>query len=479
MHWRPAVPSVAGLIPARRVAFGALVALAVATGGSVASAQESGDAPGAPGGGSSWTTGDKIALGTASGTASPVWFTVANGVMTEVFYPRADVPNVQDLQYVISDGATFVELERDATTHAVSMPDERALEYSVTNTARSGRYRLTNTYVTDPTRATVEVRTHFQSLDGGSYRLYVLYNPSLAGGSGNDTGSWDATNGALVASDSQPLFSTPLPPVQVASSLHSTGYSGTPSDGYQDIAAHQQLTRQYDRAATGGNITQTAQIPVSTDSTFTLALGFGPDPGSATSTAQASLSAGFPAAESAYQSGWHAYLDGLSRPVPASVAGDTERRRVYTTGVMALHAQEDKTYPGAAVAALSMPWGDSKDGNSFSDGYHRVWGRDLYQQATAMLAAGDRPQATRMARWLWDHQYIGAWTPGAGVWYGPGSFPRYSPVSGVLGATPEELGCCEQHDQDAFAIILAWMTGLNDPATYAKIKSTAAHIQSN
>src|SRR5664280_1874756 len=127
MHWRPAVPSVAGLIPARRVAFGALVALAVATGGSVASAQESGDAPGAPGGGSSWTTGDKIALGTASGTASPVWFTVANGVMTEVFYPRADVPNVQDLQYVISDGATFVELERDATTHAVSMPDERPL----------------------------------------------------------------------------------------------------------------------------------------------------------------------------------------------------------------------------------------------------------------------------------------------------------------------------------------------------------------
>src|SRR5660398_174081 len=87
MHWRPAVPSVAGLIPARRVAFGALVALAVATGGSVASAQESGDAPGAPGGGSSWTTGDKIALGTASGTASPVWFTVANGIMTEVFYP--------------------------------------------------------------------------------------------------------------------------------------------------------------------------------------------------------------------------------------------------------------------------------------------------------------------------------------------------------------------------------------------------------
>ncbi|MGB8383558.1 MAG: glycoside hydrolase family 15 protein [Dermatophilaceae bacterium] len=477
--------SVARFIPARRVAFGVLGALVVAAGGSVASAQGSGDAPGAPGGGSSWATGNKIALGTATGSASPVWFTVANGVMTEVFYPRADVPNVQDMQYVVSDGATFVELERDATTHAVSMPDERALEHMVVNTAKNGRYRLTNTYVTDPARATVEVRTHFQSLDGGSYQLYALYNPSLAGGGGHDTGSWDATNGALVASDSQTLFAAPLPPVPVASSLqssvgfvrHSTGYSGTPSDGYQDIAAHKQLTHQYDRAAVGGNITQTAQIPVGADSTFTLALGFGPDTGRATSTARESLTAGFSAAESAYRSGWHAYLGSLSSPVPASVAGDTVRRRVYTTAVMALHAHEDKSNPGAAVASLSMPWGDSKDGNSFSDGYHRVWGRDLYHQATAMLAAGDRAQATRMARWLWDRQYIGAWTPGSGVWYGPGSFPRYSPVSGVVGATPAELGCCEQHDQDAFAIILAWMTGLNDPSTYAKIKTTTAHLQ--
>src|SRR5674536_28365 len=206
MHWRPAVPSVAGLIPARRLAFGALVALAVATGGSVASAQGSGDAPGAPGGGSSWTTGDKIALGTAPGPASPVWFTVANGVMTEVFYPRADVPNVQDLQYVVSDGATFAELERDATTHSVTMPDERALEYTVTNTAKNGRYRLT-----------VQVRTRCQSLDSGRYQLYVLYNPSLAGGGGNDIGSWDGANGALVASDSQPLFTAPLAPVQAVS----------------------------------------------------------------------------------------------------------------------------------------------------------------------------------------------------------------------------------------------------------------------
>src|SRR6266542_4271220 len=187
------------------------------------------EAPGAPGGGSSWTTGDKVAIGTAAASASRVWFTVAKGVTTEVFYPRADVANVQDMQYVVSDGSTFVDLERDATTHVVAMPDEKALEYTVTNTANNGRYRLTNTYVTDPARPTLQVRTRFESLDGGAYQLYVLYNPSLAGGGLNDSGGWDAANGALVASDSQAVFGSPL---SVATALkasvgfvkHSTGY---------------------------------------------------------------------------------------------------------------------------------------------------------------------------------------------------------------------------------------------------------------
>ena len=68
------------------------------------------------------------------GLDSKVWFTVAKGIISEVFYPRLDVPNMQDMQYVITDGSTFVDLERDATSHAVSMPTEKALEYTVTNT---------------------------------------------------------------------------------------------------------------------------------------------------------------------------------------------------------------------------------------------------------------------------------------------------------------------------------------------------------
>jgi hypothetical protein len=46
----------------------------------------------------------------------------------------------------------------------------------------------------------------------------------------------------------------------------------------------------------------------------------------------------------------------------------------------------------------------------------------------------------------------------------------------ISGATSEELGCCEQLDQEGFAILLAWMRGLTDNATYLRIKMTADHL---
>jgi glucoamylase len=94
-----------------------------------------------------------------------------------------------------------------------------------------------------------------------------------------------------------------------------------------------------------------------------------------------------------------------------------------------------------------------------------------------LIAAGDIAQALRMAQFMWNSQFIGTDTVGDGTVYHPGSFPRYSPVSGINGATPQQLGCCEQLDQEAFGILLAWMTGLTDNATYQKIKMTADHLR--
>ena len=152
------------------------------------------------------------------------------------------------------------------------------------------------------------------------------------------------------------------------------------------------------------------------------------------------------------------------------------RRRVYYTAAMALHAAEDKTFRGANVAGFGTPWGDFVNGDQPNDGYHRVWGRDLYQQAMGLIAAGDSRQALRMAQFLWNSQFVGTTTPGDGTTYQPGSFPRYTPVSGIGAATAKDLGCCEQLDEEAFAILLAWMTGLSNSTTYQKIKTTADHV---
>jgi glucoamylase len=443
-----------------------------------------------PGAHAIWTTGNKVAVGTAATPESKVWFTVAQGVTTEVFYPRLDIPNVQDMQYLVSDGATFADFERDATDHVVQMADEKALEHTIVNTDRRSppRYRLTNTYISDPGRDTLLIRTRFESLDGGRYGLYVIMNPSMAGGGLNDQAWWDDAHGALMASGTEALFGetmTIISALKIAApnafSAHSNGYIGAASDCTRNLRAHFGLVQQLDRTANNGNVIQCGQVGgIGTGATtFTVALGYGHDAESALAAAEGSLATGFAALEARYRSGWHEYINTPPvKPAPASVTKDTQRRRVYNVALMTLHAAEDKTFPGASIAAFATPWGDFQNGDALNDGYHRVWGRDLYHQATGLLAAGDRAQALRMVRFLWDRQFIAKPTPGEATTYPPGAFPRYSPVSGIDGASRLQLGCCEQLDQNGFAILLAWMLGLTDPATYEKIRTAAQHMQS-
>ncbi len=464
----------------------ALATLAVLISLGPVESNAAGTATDGPGDIAAWTTGNKMAVGTSADTASTVWFTVAKGITTEVFYPRLDIPNMQDMQYVVTDGSTFADLERDATSHVVSMPDEKALEYIVANTDKRAtpKYRITNTYVTDPSRNTLLIRTRFQSLDGGVYQLLLLENPSVAGGGANNNAWWDPTNSALLSSATATFSGSTtmiVSALKVASPhgfiAHDTGYAGRTSDCYVDLAAHKALSNQFDNIATNGNVVQCGQIGgIGNDTTFTVALGYGGDAASAIAAAGGSLTAGFTDREAAYTGGWDSYVNGL-RPAPASVSSDTQRRRAYYVAAMALHAAEDKTFRGASVAGFATPWGDFTNGDALNDGYHRVWGRDLYQQATGLIAAGDSAQALRMAQFLWNSQFIGTSTAGGGTTYPAGSFPRYSPVSGKNGASAQDLGCCQQLDQNSFAILLAWMTGLTDNATYGKMKLTANYIQ--
>jgi glucoamylase len=123
-----------------------------------AEAQAGAVAPGYPGIPADWSPGDKDGFGTAIGALdSTVWYTLNDGVLSEVYAPRIDTPSSRDTQPVVTDGATFTDREDEATEHEVELVDPRALVYRQVNTATSGRYRITKTYTTDPARSAVLV----------------------------------------------------------------------------------------------------------------------------------------------------------------------------------------------------------------------------------------------------------------------------------------------------------------------------------
>ena len=134
----------------RRAAALSFAALLIAGLCAVPTQAAPGDAPSSPGKASDWAPGDKDGFGTSRTLRSKVWYTINDGELTEVFFPRIDTPATRDTQLVVSDGATFADREDEDTEHQVQLIDGRSPVYRQINTAKSGKYRITKTYVTDP-----------------------------------------------------------------------------------------------------------------------------------------------------------------------------------------------------------------------------------------------------------------------------------------------------------------------------------------
>src|SRR3954465_5161521 len=69
----------------------------------------------------------KDCVGTARNTTSKVWYTVADGVLSDVYFPTNDNTNVETLQYVVTDGHSFTDLQTRDMTYTVRSLDDRAL----------------------------------------------------------------------------------------------------------------------------------------------------------------------------------------------------------------------------------------------------------------------------------------------------------------------------------------------------------------
>ncbi|HKY05422.1 MAG TPA: glycoside hydrolase family 15 protein, partial [Blastocatellia bacterium] len=401
-------------------------------------------APGGPGAKPLWTNGNKQGVGTSNTLESKVWFTLGEGVLQETYYPTVDKANTRSLEFIVTDNRTFAEIESRDTTHEIEVVARDSLAFRQINTSKSGRYRLTKTYITDPARDTVLINVSFRPLAGERLRLYVLYDPAINNSGLHDTGYTEG--GALVAADSR-----------LASALvSSTGFTRTSSgylgatDGWVDLKDDFKLEHTY-RRAVSGNVVQTAELPGSAQS-FTLALGFGAEGALARAAAQMSLKQGFARTLDLYNTGWRDYLATLKTV-------EAKYRDQYLMAAMMLKAHEDKTYRGAGVASLTVPWGDSTDASEPNvGGYHNVWSRDLYQVATAFYAMGDKEAADRALDYLFKVQQ----KP-------DGSFPQNSWLDG------RPFWNSVQMDEVAYPLILAYELGRTDAESFEKHVKPAAN----
>ena len=387
------------------------------------------EAPGAPGTPTNWCNSDKQAVGTTLGV-SRVWFTVGQGILNEVYYPRIDIPQIRDMGFIIADGKDFwVELKTledcEVHYHSAGVP-------AVTIVHTHPRFTLTQRLVPEPNRDVILLEVVLEG--DAELHPYVLLAPHLGGTGNNNMAEIGSHRGRKMLWAQQGPFGLALAAVvaqqQDAFAVCSAGYSGV-SDGWHDFNQHSQMRWQYRRAASG-NVALTAALPRSA----VLALGFATSREAAATLAVSSLLQPFDLVWSQQIEQWQQWHD--SCHVHHKISGNAKLTDdLYAqlkTSAMVLRTHQDQSFRGAMVASLSVPWGQTGEERP---GYHLVWPRDLVESAGALLALGAEVEAREILRYLIATQLED------GSWY----------QNQWLGGKPYWTGV--QLDQVAFPVLLA------------------------
>jgi glucoamylase len=387
-------------------------------------------APGGPGIEPRWTRGTKIAVGTAYSTSSRIWYTLDPGCVTEVYYPTIDTPQIRDLQFLFTDGETFFHDARRNFSSEIDCISEAALGFEVTHYENEGRYRVRRTILGDPYQNCLLIHTRVEASPEllSKLKMYVLCAPHL------EIGGWNNNGYVLQVGSRQYLaahkgntwlaLAATVPFTEV-----SCGYVGV-NDGWTDLADNYRLDWRYG-AALDGNIALTGGFELAHAAEFTVGLAFGTTQHDALTTLAQSLCIPFEETRETFIRQWKTTSKRFF------LAANSRKPALFERSVNLLLAHEDKTYPGAMIASLSIPWGNEKNDDELG-GYHLVWTRDLVKSVTGLLAVGDTRTPLRSLIYLAVTQrsdggfYQNFWLDGRPHWRGI------------------------QLDEVAFPILLAW-----------------------
>jgi len=402
------------------------------TPGHTASGRADNSAFGAPGIEPRWTSSTKDGVGTAYHSGAQLWFTLSHGIVNEIYFPHVDLPNTRDLQFLITDGATFCHEEKRDLIHSIECPEQDVPLHRLSNADPDGRYRLVKEVICDPYSPVLLMRTRLEILDPslhGRLRVYALLAPHLKGTGRGNSARWCGLDG-------RHLFDVQREDINMSFGCEpdftrrSVGYVGF-SDGWQDLMGNFRMDWEFEEAV-DGNIALVGEIDLSRGSEFTVGVAFGRTPHSASAHLLQTFATAFDELRETYVSQWR-----RARPQLDLSAYTGDGGRLMRASRCLLLTHEDKTFQGAFVASLSIPWGETKD-DTDRGGYHLVWARDMVQTATALLACGHTESPLRALIWL------------ACIQASDGSLPQNSYITGEPYWTGVQL------DEVAAPILLAW-----------------------
>ena len=402
---------------------------------------QQGEAPGAPGLAPRWTSAVKDAVGTAYSASSRLWFTCSHGIVNELYHPTIDLPQVRDMEFLITDGETFTHEEKRDLLSSFEYIHAEALGIRYINSDPDGRYTLIKEIICDPHHSVLLVHARIEAEPAllARLKIYALLAPHLdGGGAGNSARAIDVAGyRMLLAWKNQ--WSLAMG-VSCGFSRISCGFVGA-SDGFRDLIDDHQMNWEYG-SATNGNIALMGELDLTCARNvpageagareFTVAIGIG-------ATQHTALQKTVTALAMPYQQHRARYIEQWRRAANPEwlAAKSQDGGMLLRTSHNLLLAHEDKTYSGAFVASASIPWGQAK-GDDDLGGYHLVWTRDMVQTASALLACGRAETARRALVYLACTQQP------------DGGFAQNFWVDGRPYWTGTQL------DEVAFPIILAW-----------------------
>jgi len=301
---------------------------------------------------------------------------------------------MRDLELMFTDGETFVHEEKRDLVPIVERIEPHALGYRVRSHPPAGGYSLVKEIISAPHLPCLLQRVQLTMAANGRRpsSVYVLCAPHLeVGGWGNNARVYEGLGSEiLVAEKSGTWLALGASPGFTRASV---GYVGH-SDGWTDLVNHKKLEWEFDTAP-DGNVALTGQIRIADAADFTIGVAFGNSIQAATASLYQSLAVPFEEQKRRFISQWRRSLLRL-RPMHQ---GHHERREFYHGNYSLLLAHEDKVFPGAFIASLSIPWG-AVNSDPDQGGYHLVWTRDMVQIAMALIAAGNTETPLRALIYL-------------------------------------------------------------------------------